>query len=66
MSEFRNLTREDIKVFEQLAKTNVAQPINPDLTYCLKGGVVIGMLNKMAQLHNEVRHSYPSTKEAEG
>ena len=40
--EFRSLTPEEVKMFEQLAKTNVAQPINPELSYMMKGSTLIG------------------------
>lgn len=51
MTEFRALTKEDLEVYEQLAKTNISQPINPELKYVVTGRLLINMLNKMAELH---------------
>ena len=51
MTEFRALTKEDLEVYEQLAKTNAPQPINPELKYVVTGRLLINMLNKMAELH---------------
>lgn len=51
MDEFRKLTKEEAKTFEQLAKPNMLQPINPEFDYVVKGSTLIGMLNKMAELH---------------
>ena len=50
----RDLTNEEIEALEQLAKTNLVQPINPELTYTIKGSTLINMLVKIGELHQEV------------
>ena len=50
----RDLTKEELDIFLQLAKTNIAQPINPELQYAIKGKTIITILNQLANIHSIV------------